>query len=345
MSRGVPVGVVVVVIALGAVLAVGVTLFWTSPAPPRWEMLAVGTDAKFRGLCVVTADVVWASGTGGTVIRTTDGGKTWKVMVVPGAEELDFRDVEAFDESTAYLLAAGEGEKSRIYKTTDGGTTWKLQLTNPDPKGFFDALAFWDETHGLAMGDPVGGRFQLVQTTDGETWTPLTAEMPPAFADEGGFAASGTCLVTYGTSAGWFCTGGPNGARVFRTTDRGKTWAAGTVPLGTGSKSAGGFSLAFRDAEHGMIVGGDYTKPEETGPHAAVTSDGGTTWTLTDPLPFRSCAAWSKGNWWAAGTSGIDTLDGTTWKREDDGNFNCIAFAPDGTGWAVGPDGRVARWR
>ena len=89
---------------------------------------AVDTTASFRGLSVVNEKVIWASGTGGTVIRTIDGGKKWNVIKVPDAAKLDFRDIEAFDANTAYILSIGNGESSRIYKTTDGGKTWKLQF-------------------------------------------------------------------------------------------------------------------------------------------------------------------------------------------------------------------------
>jgi hypothetical protein len=44
---------------------------------------------------------------------------------VPGAEKLDFRDVEAFGESTAYLLSAGPGEGSRINVVKLEGLTRK----------------------------------------------------------------------------------------------------------------------------------------------------------------------------------------------------------------------------
>lgn len=315
----------------------------TSPASPQWQLQPVGTRAKFRGLCVVSAEVVWASGTEGTVIRSTDGGRSWDVIRVPGAGELDFRDVEAFSPNVAYVLAAGEGEKSRVYKTTDGGRTWALQFTNADPTGFFDALSFWDENNGLALGDPIGGKFQLIHTTDGQTWQPLKCDMPAALADEGAFAASGTCLVSQGESAAWFVSGGPNGSRLFHSTDRGKTWAVRPGPLTGGNKSSGGFGLAFRDATHGMIVGGDYTKPNEEGANAAITRDGGTTWAISE-VPFRSGVAWAGDRWVAVGTSGTDaSTDGVRWKKLEGGNFNSVQFA-GGAGWAVGPGGRVAKW-
>src|SRR6516162_7703524 len=132
-----------------------------SIAHGQWQRQISRSDADFRGLCAVSAKVAWVSGTKGTYGRTTDGGKTWSVGMVPGAAKLDFRDVEAFGETTAYLLSAGPGEDSRIYKTVDGGKTWILQFKNRDREGFFDALAFWDDKNGVALGDPIKGQFQL----------------------------------------------------------------------------------------------------------------------------------------------------------------------------------------
>src|SRR5215471_1823619 len=137
-------------------------LFCASSATAQWQRQTITTDADFRGLCAVSAKVAWVSGTKGTYARTIDGGQTWSVGTVHGAEKLDFRDVEAFGESTAYLLSAGPGEDSRIYKTTDGGKTWILQFKNQDREAFYDAMAFWDEKNGMALSDPVNGQFQLI---------------------------------------------------------------------------------------------------------------------------------------------------------------------------------------
>jgi photosystem II stability/assembly factor-like uncharacterized protein len=248
---------------------------------PGWEPQAIRSEADFRGLCVVSADAAWVSGTHGTFGRTADGGTTWAVGTVPGAEKLDFRAVRAPGDTTAYLLSAGPGEASRIYKTADGGKTWALQFKNADPEGFFDALAFWDEQNGVALGDPVKGRFQLIATADGgATWNPLAAaDLPPALPGEGAFAASGTCLVTQGSQDVWFVTGGAQVARVFHSADRGRRWAVSETPLAAGNEAAGIFSIAFRDRAHGLIVGGDYRRPDAPGVTAAVTADGGKTWT------------------------------------------------------------------
>src|SRR5947208_1591342 len=98
-------------------LLLGITLL-TITTNAQWLRQQVDTTASLRGLAVVNEKIVWASGTGGAVIRTIDGGKTWNVITVPGAEKLDLRDIEAFDANTAYILSIGNGDSSRIYKST-----------------------------------------------------------------------------------------------------------------------------------------------------------------------------------------------------------------------------------
>jgi photosystem II stability/assembly factor-like uncharacterized protein len=315
---------------------------------PGWQAQTIATRADFRGLCVVSSRCAWVCGTRGTCARTTDGGMTWAVAAVPGAQKLDFRDVEAFGESTAYLLSAGPGAASRIYKTTDGGKAWALQFQSADPAAFFDAIAFWDESNGIAVGDPVNGRFQMIVTADGGAhWKPLpTRALPPALPGEGAFAASGTCLATHGNKDVWLATGGARSARVFHSSDRGQTWEVSETPLRAGVASAGIFSIAFRDKQHGMIVGGDYRRPTATGVNAATTSDGGKTWSAVNEIPYRSAVAWAKDRWIAVGTSGshVSFDDGATWKRLDRENYNSVGFAAGGEGWAAGPRGRIARF-
>jgi len=318
-------------------------------ARAQWQRQAIDTDADFRGLSVVNSQVAWVSGTKGTWARTTDGGKIWSVSKVPDANKLDFRDVKAFSESTAYLMSAGPGEESRIYKTTDGGKTWPLQFKNADRRGFFDAMAFWDQKNGIALGDPVEGQFQLIATDDGGTnWKKLVPKnLPEPLANEGAFAASGTCLAAHGEQDVWFATGGAKKARVFHSKDRGQNWAVCETPIMAGTESAGIFSIAFRDRNHGIIVGGDYRKPNDAGATAATTSDGGNSWTLVDrAMPYRSAAAWAKDRWVAVGTSGssVSSDDGKTWKPLHQENYNSVAFTSTGEGWAVGPKGRMAKF-
>ena len=185
-----------------------------------WVPQVSGTDVALRGVSAVSDKIAWASGQKGTFLRTLDGGTTWRAGKLPDAADLDFRDVQAFDAKTAYLLSAGPGIASRVYKTVDGGERWNLQMTNPDKEGFWDCFAFWDDTHGIVVGDPVDGRFTVMTTKDGSRW--IRQKGPQAQAMEGAFAASGTCVTTRGTREAWFGTGGPSGARVFHSTEIGR---------------------------------------------------------------------------------------------------------------------------
>jgi photosystem II stability/assembly factor-like uncharacterized protein len=312
--------------------------------------LATHTTANLRGVSAPSNTVVWASGTGGTYLRTTDAGQNWTVSRVPGAEQLDFRDVEAFNENVAYLLAAGPGTLSRIYKTTDGGSHWTLQLKNEDPRGFYDCMAFWDQTHGIALGDSIDGEFQLFATDDGEHWHQLpTNKLPTSLEGEGAFAASGTCIAVQGQSNAWFATGGKV-ARAYRSTDRGQTWQVSETALTHGLDSTGIFSIVFRDAKHGVIAGGDYQKPKQSGHNLAFTEDGGETWTLSSlaPQAYYSAAAYTpSGNLLLAGTSGAALISAdpasTRLLHSWNPNLNALSVAPDGTAYAVGPKGLIVR--
>jgi len=308
-----------------------------------------GTKASLRGVWAVNDRVVWASGSHGTYLRTTDGGEHWTAAAVPGAETLDFRDVQGVDERTAYLLSIGKGQASRVYKTTDGGAHWQLQLENPDSDGFFDEMAFWNPRHGILVGDPVDGQLVVMTTSDGgEHWQRAT--MPPALPGEGAFAASGTGIAVVGDRDVWIGTGGPNAARVYHSADGGATWTVGPVPIRADSASAGVFSLAFSDPLHGIAVGGDYSKPKELAGNIALTADGGKTWSaaVVPPNGFRSAVAYlpDRKVWIAVGTSGADISrdDGRNWKPVDDGNYNAVSFASRKAGWAVGPGGRIAKF-
>jgi photosystem II stability/assembly factor-like uncharacterized protein len=314
------------------------------------------TTENLRGISALPNGIAWASGTHGTYLRSTDGGHNWQPAQVPGAEALDFRDVEAFTSDLAYLLSAGPGDQSHIYKTANAGKTWTLQFTNKNPKGFFDCMAFWDHDHGIAVGDPVADssgklKFELITTEDGgKNWNPISDSLPPAIEGEGAFAASGTCIAVEGHTNVWFATGGKV-ARVFRSTNAGKSWTVADTPVVHGTDSAGIFSIAFRDHNHGAIVGGDYKHPDQDGPNLAFTNDGGLTWKLSPlaPQSYFSAVVLTTPDAEVTSVLAVGTtraayaedITKKSWQKTWDLNLNALGMTPTGNAIAVGPKGLI----
>ncbi len=332
-----------------------------SPAPKTgsagkpvlaWQIQKSGTEASLRGISVVDENTAWASGSRGTVLRTVDGGKSWKAAGVPGMSGTDFRDIEAFDAGTAVVM--GIGRPAKIFRTEDGGEDWTEVYSSDIPGIFLDALAFAGKRVGWAVGDPVDGRFILLRTEDGgKFWQELPpARSPAALEGEGCFAASGTCLAAQGLNGALFCTGGPT-ARLIRTSDGGATWTAVRLPLLAGQPSFGAFGIAFLDGKKGLAVGGDYRNETSEQGNAAATSDGGASWAAAETRPpagFRECAAFVPGSAPAlvvtVGPSGSDySLDGgRTWAPiPGPAGWHSLGVAPNGRcAWAVGKGGLIA---
>ena len=314
----------------------------------QWEKVEVKTDASFRGLDVVSKKVIWASGTKGTVIRSVDGGKSWDVIQIPGTDRLDFRDIEAFDKKTAYVLSIGPGTDSRIYKTVDGGKKWKRQFVSQIPKAFFDSIAFWDKKNGIAQSDPVDGKYVFYKTTNGKDWKQMPPEkMPAAKEGEAAFAASGTCIVTRGKNEVFLITGGTE-ARVYHSKDRGETWEDYATPMISGGEATGIFGLSLF-GDNGIIVGGDYTKPDQKRGNIGLSSNGGFSWVAPTASPdfgYRSGATFiDERTIVVVGISGsnISRDGGETWTELDKVNRNSVQALGRDAVWAVGPKGEVSK--
>lgn len=333
-----------------------------------------GVKVRLRGISAVSADIAWASGREGTVLRTVDGGKHWQAMKVPGAEELDFRDVEGFDGDTAVVLSIGPGEASRIYRTEDGGGTWKLVLRNLHPKGFFDCMAF-DGERGWMLGDPVGKRFQVYHTENaGRSWK-LSVHGPEAVPGEAAFAASGTCIAAHDGQVFAVSGGAKPSLHVLSDGTRWHRYAG--LPGEAATESAGFFSVAFADAP--LLVGGDYKGEQSPGrsaqlieadittTHQQKTIDGAVgrkgndivsplrltggkterTKMLADlppPRGYRSGLACLAGgaDCIAVGPSGSDRWDGKAWAPVDETGYDAIDLSGR-AGWVSGDAGRIAR--
>jgi hypothetical protein len=149
-------------VTAGSIFAVGSTLLRVVHVAED-EIHATRASTDLRGISAASERVIWASGSGGTILRTGDGGRSWQRVSPPDTSGLDFRDVDAIDERTAYALSIGPGDASRIYKTADAGATWTLQFRNTDQQAFYDAMAFSSASSGYAVSDSVDGR--LVRTS------------------------------------------------------------------------------------------------------------------------------------------------------------------------------------
>ncbi len=322
---------------------------------------ASSVTASLRGLSAAADGTVWASGTNGTVLRSTDGGRSWELRPIPDAASLDLRDIEAVSQRLAYAMVAG-ADTARIYRTSDGGRTWIRQYDDTRKGVFLDGLAFWDASRGIAVGDPMDGRFLVLRTEDGGAhWAQLpAATSPTALPGEAAFAASGTAVAVGAGGRAWIGTGGVGGAgataRVFRSSDYGRTWEPSSTPLPSGSPSTGIFSLAFRDSLNGIAVGGDYADPGARRPNVAITSDGGRTWRLADSAratSYLSSVAYVNGQGGGATVVAVGTAgtfespdDGRRWARRDSVASNAVAALPgSGTVVAVGEGGQTRMWR
>ena len=348
----------------------------SSQQPPVWQMEDSGTNASLRGIDSVDGTVAWASGTEGTVLDTTDGGAHWQKCSVPDADKdgasLDFRGVQAWDAMTAIIMASGPGDKSRLYKTTDGCKSWKLLFKNPvTPNGFFDSFYFPRSQSlvaekgrlGVLIGDPVGGQFSVFETRDGgDSWSRSSNSVLGASEKESGaFAASNTCIATFSLDQYDIVVGGKAGSSLLRRSrplnHKAITWEKVSLPMAQGAEGARAFSLAVHVAMaphtellapdmhvSEVVVGGDYTKPNDPTGTAAWSGDSGRHWlaSTTPPHGYRSTVQWSQSEklWIAAGTNGSDVSrdDGRTWQPLDNGNWNALSLP-----FIVGPKGRIAR--
>jgi photosystem II stability/assembly factor-like uncharacterized protein len=322
-----------------------------------WEVQSVPTRASFRGLSVA-GNAIWVSGSRATIVRSTDGGVTWKVDSIPGRTTLDLRDIHAFDADRAVAIAAGEAEKglANILRTTDGGATWTTVYSTDIKGAFFDAISFWDDRNGIVMSDPVDNKLFLLVTSDGgATWSRVDpAGIPAMLPGEAAFAASGTCLAVQGSANAWIATGGAAVARVFRSRDRGRTWTASSTPLFSGdSGRAGIFSVAFADARRGVVVGGNYSQPRVAHVNVALTEDGGATWKEpSGPMPpgYLSAVTYvprtSNRTLVAVGLVGtaISADGGQSWTMADTLGYNAVSFTSAERGFTVGDRGRIAKW-
>ncbi|MDR6196416.1 oxidoreductase [Siphonobacter sp. SORGH_AS_0500] len=344
-----------------------ILLLFSSRVWGQWQVQPSGTDASFRAVCAISAQVCWVGGTKGQVLRTQDGGQSWEIHHVPGAESLDFRDIHAFDSEVAVAMSAGDADKgaARIYRTEDAGKSWKMVYQTNQKGAFLDGIEFWDKDRGICFGDPIDKKFFVLTTTDGgKSWHEVARDHFPAIQDgEAAFAASGTSMVIAGKGWAWIGTGGSHHARVFRSKDYGLSWEVTETPLNAG-KTSGIFGLHFYNRLRGIAVGGDYLHVSDSTQNVMTTQDGGKTWQLLNSTTppglkeavtvfrqeYRGIGGEATGNALverliAVGPSGTgySMNGGKSWRKLDDSPFHAVSFAGK-DGWAVGAKGLISKF-
>lgn len=292
------------------------------------KILSTGTNTSIRGLSVVSDRVIWVSGSNGMIGKSLDSGLTWKWIQVKDFEKTDFRDIEAFNESTAVIM--GIAEPAHILRTIDGGETWKLVYENKAKGMFLDAMEFWNEQSGIIIGDPIDHKFFIARTFNGgNTWQELPAnKYPVADSGEACFAASGTNIRKLGNDAACFVTGGLHSSLFIKD-------KIIDLPIIQGIQTAGANSIGIKNKKTFIVVGGDFNTPDSTYKNCVITHDGGNTWKFPEIAPhgYRSCVEFiEKHQWISCGLNGVDISndDGYTWKWISKESFHVCRKAKKG---------------
>jgi photosystem II stability/assembly factor-like uncharacterized protein len=297
---------------------VGILLFVDGRAQHQFIFVdtTLSDSVSLRALSVVDDSIAWASGSKGTVVYTSDAGKTWVTLKVDGYEGRDFRSIYAFGQNE--VVIASIGSPGYVLRTVDRGKSWQVVYKNDHPDVFIDGLDFWDNSNGLLYGDPVEGRMFLAKTVDGgKTWTEFPPDDRPSLEEgEASFAASGTGIRCYGKKQVAICSGGLK-SRLFLSSNRGRTWKVVALPVIQGKPSTGAFSIALA-GKNAIITGGDYKVDSLRIQHVLYSHDGGTKWNapLAPTRGYRECVEFiTSTTAIAAGPAGADiTRDaGRTW--------------------------------
>ncbi len=306
------------------------------------KVLTSGEKTSLRGLSVVDDKVIWVSGSKGMVGNSFDAGATWKWHQIKDFEKTDFRDIEAFDATTAVII--GIGEPAYILKTVDAGETWKLVYQNKTKGMFLDAMEFWNEQSGIVIGDPIDNKFFIARTFDGgNTWRDIPKQnYPVADSGEACFASSGTNIRALANDEACFITGGLRSRLFIRDKKI-------DLPILQGKESTGANSIAVKNKKTMIVVGGDFTAPELTLRNCFKTTNGGKTWTAPAQAPhgYRSCVEFlGSSNWMCCGLNGVDYSgdDGKKWYLISDESFHVCRKAKNGKSvFLAGENGKIGR--
>lgn len=328
------------------IVITGLLFAFTLASGQQIQVLEKKGMVSLRGMSVVDDQVAWVSGTHGAVAKTTDGGKTWKWFQVKGFEKNDFRDIEAFDEKTAVIMAVGE--PAYILKTFNGGESWKLVYSDSTKGIFLDAMEFWDNGNGIVVGDPVDGPIYVARTDDyGTSWERYTSKkMSPAEKGEAMFASSGTNIRKLSNLEAVVVSGGMRSRLLIH-----EKWME--LPIIQGSETSGANSLAIWNVPprklNMVVVGGDFKNDSSSTKNCIWSNDLGKRWNspAVPPHGYRSCVEFiTADRLVTCGTSGIDVSEdgGKNWRLISTESFHVCRKAKSGRSvFLAGANGRIAK--
>jgi photosystem II stability/assembly factor-like uncharacterized protein len=272
-------------------------IYHTADAGKHWQLQFTNTNPKgfFDSMVfwdrthgVVLGDPIPdESGTAKfELLLTDDGGQTWRP--IPPAQLPPAQEGEgAFAASNTCIAILSNPATTRV---TGAPAPAAVTPGSEATSSINSVIPRSEATRNLLFADAAPAAD--TRTTDGEAKQPARpsksgASAPRQPSDNSGASAPDPNI--------WFATGGKT-ARVFHSPDRGQSWQVSNSPIIHGPDSAGIFSIAFRDVQHGVIAGGDYKRPNDDGPNLAFTEDGGKTWTLSPlhPQVYFSAAAYDR---------------------------------------------------
>lgn len=311
------------------------------------EVLTSGTKTSLRGLCAVSDNVVWVSGSNGKVAKSIDAGNSWKWFTVKGFEKNDFRDIEAFDENNAIIMAVDS--PAYILKTSDGGESWKTVYENHTKGIFLDAMDFYDAQNGIIIGDPIENKFFLLSTGDGgNTWIEKSVyERPNASKGEACFASSGTNIKLLKNRKFMFVSGGLQ-SKLYKKDIF--DFGVANLPITQGKESTGANSIDFNNKKTLIVVGGDFTKPNDTTANCFISKSNGKTWLAPQipPSGYRSCILfYKKKTWLTCGLNGaeISIDDGNIFTNISTESFHVCKKVKSGESvFFAGRDGKIGKF-
>jgi photosystem II stability/assembly factor-like uncharacterized protein len=237
------------------------------------------TTTLIIGLDSWDSKYIWASGTNGTILRSADGGNSWKEHIYEKADSLQFRAIKALSATEALVMSAGEGAASQLFQfsTKDG---WKHLYSMANEDGFLDAIELFPNGTAIAYGDAIDSSYFILLSDETFSNWKRIYKTPIPGVSEGGFASSGTNIAIGQNGKAWIGTGAGGNANVLISEDYGETWTREETPMVKGE--AAGITAIRQHKNYLFIAGGDLAISEEYTNNLFLSDTNGKQWQALD---------------------------------------------------------------